>query len=326
MIKTENKYFIYDHPICYNLNYFIKNLLRLPFECLYKLCLAVCHIGKIENKKFKVAICAIFKNEAAYLKEWIEYHKIVGIDHFYLYNNNSEDNYKDVLQPYIDCGLVSLIQWPQNQAQMQAYCDGIDKFGREAEWLTFIDIDEFIVPNTTDTVYDFLKPFQKKRPVVIAYWKMFGTSGKISRSISDLVTEDLYICWNKYTDIGKIFFNTAYVFDKDDSRNKVLHHYAWGKFGVVPIPPVNVFDKVCVFGKNPVPKSVMYDYFPLQINHYFTKTYNEYLKKCAKGDVYFKINPHTENYFYEHEMKNKSTDFHIYKYIIKLKLAMGIKE
>ena len=75
-----------------------------------------------------------------------------------------------------------------------------------------------------------------------------------------------------------------------------------------------------------MPKKIRYDNFPLQINHYFTKTYGEYLKKCAKGDVYFKINPHNETYFYEHEMKNKSTDFHIYKYIIKLKLAMGIKE
>ncbi len=51
------------------------------------------------NKKYSITICGIFKNEASYLKEWIEYHEMIGIEHFYLYNNNSDDNYRDILQP-----------------------------------------------------------------------------------------------------------------------------------------------------------------------------------------------------------------------------------
>ena len=39
------------------------------------------------EKKYKLSICAIFKNEANYLKEWIEYHRMVGVEHFYLYNS-----------------------------------------------------------------------------------------------------------------------------------------------------------------------------------------------------------------------------------------------
>lgn len=45
--------------------------------------------------------------------------------------------------------------------------------------------------------------------------------------------------------------------------------------------------------------------------------------KRGKGDVYFKINPHDEDYFYEHEMKCTSTDYSAYKYLIKLKLKLG---
>ena len=63
--------------------------------------------------------------------------------------------------------------------------------------------------------------------------------------------------------------------------------------------------------------------FPIQINHYFTKSYKEYAMKRAKGDVYFKINPHDEAYFYEHEMKCTSTDYSAYKYLIKLKHKLG---
>ena len=58
------------------------------------------------------AICAIFKDEAPYLKEWIDYHHhVLGATHLYLYNNDSSDNYHDVLRPYIKAGVVELIDW-----------------------------------------------------------------------------------------------------------------------------------------------------------------------------------------------------------------------
>ena len=47
--------------------------------------------------------------------------------------------------------------------------------------------------------------------------------------------------------------------------------------------------------------------------------------KRSKGDVYFEINPHDEEYFYEHEMKCTSTDYSAYKYLVKLKLKMEQK-
>ena len=319
---TENKYFIFDRSQVHGFKWCIKNIFYTPFNIIYRCRLANCCV-KLKPKKYKVAICAIFKNEALYLREWIEYHKIVGVEHFYLYNNNSEDNYETVLAPYIADGSVTLTQWPQNQAQMQCYHDGIERFKDETEWLTFIDIDEFIVPNTTDNIYDFLKTFQKKRPVVIVYWKMFGTSGLLNRDTSGLVTKDLTVCWNKYTDIGKVFFNTAFDFDKNDRHNKALHHYSWGRKGKLSIPPVNMFGKMCTFGKNPVPFGTDAGYFPIQVNHYFTKTYEEYLQKKAKGDVYFKINPHDEAYFYKHEMKNQSVDYKIFKYLVKLEIVMN---
>jgi len=38
--------------------------------------------------KYRISLCLIFKNEAPFLKEWLDYHLSIGIDHFYLYNNN----------------------------------------------------------------------------------------------------------------------------------------------------------------------------------------------------------------------------------------------
>ena len=73
-----------------------------------------------------LVVCAIFKQEAHYLKEWIEFHRIQGFSKFFLYNNNSNDNYLEVLQPYIDKGIVDLTEWPmQSPSQLQAYSDFI---------------------------------------------------------------------------------------------------------------------------------------------------------------------------------------------------------
>lgn len=82
------------------------------------------------ERQYKVSIGAIFKNEALYLKEWIEFHRIVGVEHFYLYNNNSDDNYREVLEPYIKRNIVTLVDWPKNQAQIEAYKDCIHKYAK----------------------------------------------------------------------------------------------------------------------------------------------------------------------------------------------------
>lgn len=259
-----------------------------------------------------------FKNEAFYLKEWLEFNHLVGVEHFYMYNNKSEDRFEAVLEPYIKKGLVTLVEWPYEQKQMEAYMDCIEKYASETKWMGFIDIDEFIVPKSTDNIYDFLQKFEKNRGAVNIYWRLYGTSGQMERNLDGLVVEDFTVCWPKYCDIGKCFYNTAFGFEENSAWSRGLHHKFWANWKGKNVPPVNIFDHVCIGDIN---KADTAD-FPIQINHYFTKSYREYALKRAKGDVYFKINPHDEAYFYEHEMKCSSTDFSAYKYLIKLKLAM----
>lgn len=316
MIK-ENDFFIRDNQSEENIKYKIRRLISGIEAAYYRIRLAFA-TPKILQKRYNVSICAIFKNEASYLKEWIEFNHIVGVDHFYLYNNNSDDDYYTVLKPYVDGGLVTLIQWPYNQKQMECYITCIKEYSSETKWLGFIDIDEFIVPKTTDSIYEFLQPFEKKAGSVNIYWKIFGSSGRLDRKLSGLVTEDFTVCWPKYMDLGKCFYNTAYDFDCNSKYSKQLHHKFWSNYKGIDIPPVNIFGKVCIGNRNIARKKD----FPIQINHYFTKSYKEYAMKRAKGDVYFKNNPHDEEYFYEHEMKCTVTDYSAYKYLVKLKLRM----
>ena len=235
-----------------------------------------------------------------------------------MYNNNSEDDFMSILQPYIERGWVTLIDWPHDQMQMECYIDCIEKYASTTKWLGFIDIDEFIVPKSTDNIYNFLKLFERNRGSVNIYWRLYGSSGLVNRDITSLVVEEFTVCWPKYCDIGKCFYNTAFEFDKNSKHTRQLHHKFWANWKGKDIPPVNIFDHVCMGSRNVANTSD----FPIQINHYFTKSYKEYVLKRAKGDVYFKDNPHDEAYFYMHEMLCTATDYSAYKYLIKLKMAM----
>ena len=56
---------------------------------------------------YHLAIAAIFKNETPYLEEWLEYHLLVGFDHFYLYDNDGSNEVRELLAPYFRAGIVS---------------------------------------------------------------------------------------------------------------------------------------------------------------------------------------------------------------------------
>lgn len=317
-MMKQDAYFIRDDQSTFEFRYIINKVISFAKSVFFRGRELTYNVS-LTQKKYSVSVCSIFKNEAPYLREWIEFNHIVGIDHFYLYNNNSEDDYLSVLQPYIELGLVTLIDWPHNQKQMECYMACINEYASKTKWLGFIDIDEFVVPKSTNSIYEFLKPFEKKAGAVNIYWRLFGTSGRMDRSLSGLVCEDFTVCWPKYCDIGKCFYNTAFGFDKNSKHSVQLHHKFWANYRGMDIPPVNIYNKICVGNRNVANTSD----FPIQINHYFTKSYKEYAMKRAKGDVYFKINPHDEEYFYEHEMNCTITDYSAYKYLIKLKLQMG---
>ena len=157
------------------------------------------------KKKYEhnLAVCTIFRNEAPYLKEWIDYHhKALGASHFYLYNNDSTDNYQEVLKPYIDKGLVELIDWESNEQHalrgwspdyqdegplwnaytIEAYNDCLHQRAlKKAKWVACLDVNEYIVPtNEVETFQSLLKKFSIKLPfhsigTLKMHWRVFAS-------------------------------------------------------------------------------------------------------------------------------------------------------
>jgi GT2 family glycosyltransferase/SAM-dependent methyltransferase len=123
-----------------------------------------------------LAVCAIFKDEAAYIREWVEFHQLMGVERFYLYNNNSSDRYLDALQTHIESGAVILHEWPQQHAQLHVYEHCLKTHGSETDWLAFIDIDEFLFSPKAKLLPDVLADYAEY-PGVGVNWVMFGSGG-----------------------------------------------------------------------------------------------------------------------------------------------------
>lgn len=140
-----------------------------------------------KNYDFELSILAIFQNEAPYMKEWIEFHKLVGVQHFYLFNNLSDDKYFEVLSPYIENGEVDLIDWPYSfdsgetkdwqEIQVKAYAKGIQLANGKTKWLAIIDLDEFLIPVKQKKLTQILSNFEDaKIGGVFVNWQVYGTS------------------------------------------------------------------------------------------------------------------------------------------------------
>lgn len=70
------------------------------------------HFGSVPSPPFRLVACTMLRNEAAYVREWIVYHLLVGVEHFYLYDNDSTDNTAEVLAPFVAKGVVTYRRWP----------------------------------------------------------------------------------------------------------------------------------------------------------------------------------------------------------------------
>jgi GR25 family glycosyltransferase involved in LPS biosynthesis/predicted O-methyltransferase YrrM len=111
-------------------------------------------------KKDNLSIMAIFKNETMNLRVWIEHYLWQGVEHFYLIDNDSTDNPLDILQEYIDKGIITYYFKPEKHQQSQHYRCVFDSenIKEKTNWLCICDLDEFFFgteKKLIDTLIDF---------------------------------------------------------------------------------------------------------------------------------------------------------------------------
>jgi Glycosyltransferase family 92 len=127
-----------------------------------------------------LAICAIYRDEAPYLREWVAFHQLVGVERFFLYDNFSVDDHRAALAPFVDDGTVVIHDWPVHEGQYPAYDDCLARHRDDARWIAFIDLDEFLFSPAGTPVPAVLRDFED-HPGVVVNWAMYGTSGHLTK-------------------------------------------------------------------------------------------------------------------------------------------------
>ncbi|MBR4790984.1 MAG: glycosyltransferase family 92 protein [Treponema sp.] len=298
---------------------FIKKILHLLLDPFFNIWFKI--NWKLFNKKnsnndykYYVSICAIFKDEGNYLKEWIEYYKLIGTDHIFLYNNFSTDNYKEILQKYIDNNFITFIDWPVQQGQLKAYRHCIENYSTISKWIGFFDIDEFFVSLNHKTLTEELQCYELY-PSVVANWKTFGSSSITNRDLSIPVIKDFTKCQTDYY-WGKYFINNSYTINYNYRRNKQFVHSIWIKVGFAYIPPITCNYKF-YFGKyiDILNRPSNQKFW---LNHYYTKSKSEFEIRINKTDVLYKKNNKNIQILDKLDKKCVETDTTIQYYLPEL--------
>ena len=97
----------------------------------------------------RLAIAAIVRNEGPYLLEWIAWHRCLGIRDFFIADNNSDDGATGLLAALQAAGAIVHLPFPGTPGvapQIPAYRMIVARYASTAEWIAFIDADEFLCP------------------------------------------------------------------------------------------------------------------------------------------------------------------------------------
>jgi hypothetical protein len=218
-----------------------------------------------DKARHKLAICAIFREEAPFLKEWIEFHCGVGATHFYLYNNFSTDDFATVLAPFVAEGVVTLTDWPVPVGQVPAYRHCIEQSWKDARWLAFIDIDEFLFSPSRVDIIDVLDRY-RDLPGLHVWQAFFGTSGHQERPPGPLI--EAYTMRAPLTQTtAKSIVNPRMVRKADVHLSK---YWAGESLDTA---------------RRPVARDVVPVLDTLRINHYWSRSMADMMQKIKRGDA-----------------------------------------
>lgn len=238
-----------------------------------------------------LSICAIAKNEGPYLVEWIEWHLLKGVDKFYIYDNESTDGTKEILQPYIDRGIVEYSYWPGYRQQLAAYDNCLLRYRYSTRWLAFIDIDEFIVPVKDTSIPLFLQRFEN-RPAVEINWLIYGSGGARQKEERPVMQRFKHHSRPKHllNRHVKSIVNPRMVF------NMIGCHEAARIKGFAADSHGNEIRRN--FRDREPQQDV------IRINHYAVRSYQEFQEKQARGRASGKKREVTQDYFKQYDLND----------------------
>jgi hypothetical protein len=165
--------------------------------------------------KYYLSLVGIFKNEQSIIVEWIEHYLSEGVQHIYLIDNGSIDDYRSKINRYIVAGSVEVVVDDRPHMQILHYNNHyLKRVKTESEWVIVADLDEFIYSRKLfNKISDYLTTLSPNTSQVCIPWKLFGSNGHIKQPkmvIDSFTSRTLYnhIKTNGMVDAGHMLTKT----------------------------------------------------------------------------------------------------------------------
>ncbi|XP_057448378.1 glycosyltransferase family 92 protein RCOM_0530710 [Lotus japonicus] len=101
-------------------------------------------VQRRRKDKYELCVCTMVWNQASALREWIMYHAWLGVERWFIYDNNSDDDVEKVIQDLDLQGYnVSRQAWPWIKTQEAGFSHCALRAREECKWVGFFDVDEF---------------------------------------------------------------------------------------------------------------------------------------------------------------------------------------
>ncbi|KAK9277439.1 hypothetical protein L1049_006982 [Liquidambar formosana] len=117
---------------------------HIPMPSVAKISNPKSYKQKKNQGKYELCACSMVWNQASSLREWIIYHAWLGIERWFIYDNNSDDGIKEVIEE-LELGNynVSRHTWPWIKTQEAGFSHCALRARDECNWVAFMDVDEF---------------------------------------------------------------------------------------------------------------------------------------------------------------------------------------
>lgn len=219
------------------------------------------------------------------LEELLTYYWIHGVEHFYIYDNDSNIPIKNRLTQFLFKKICTVIDFSGIDQQLNAYNHCLKNYGKNTNWLFIIDGDEYILPKKHKTLRDFLFDYNDYHAIGIN-WVFFGTSFHDKKQNGFIINNYRYTS-NKQDKHIKTVCKPKYV--KECKNPHFVDLYDPSKY-VDPMKNIinGPFNEIS--GNTNI----------IQINHYYTRSIEESYKKENRGSAdttnYYKI-PHSHDLY-----------------------------
>ncbi|KZV24649.1 hypothetical protein F511_37363 [Dorcoceras hygrometricum] len=99
---------------------------------------------KRKEGKYELCACTMVWNQASSIREWIMYHSWLGVERWFIYDNNSDDGVDEVIRELDrDNYNVTRHVWPWIKTQEAGFSNCALRAKDECNWVSFMDVDEY---------------------------------------------------------------------------------------------------------------------------------------------------------------------------------------